>query len=335
MKKLMTLALGVCVSACLLSGCTSGDKAAVDAAVDAQKLAEQADAAADAAGAAADAAAEAADAAAEAADAASEVVEDAAGKAADAVVDAADKAAQEAEKDSDSTGDAAAFTTIESGKLIIGTNAAFPPFEYVGDDGNPDGFDIALIKAVGDKLGLEVEIQDMEFSSLVTAIGSKIDGAIAGMTVTEERQQMVDFSDSYYDAVQYVLLPADSTLAAADDLKGKNIGVQLGTTGNFIADEIEGASVNSYDKAVDAVNDLVNGRNDLVIVDKNPALVFEKNFEGKIKVIDGAQFGFENEQYAIALPKGSELTPAVNKALEELKASGEFDALVKLYIEGE
>ena len=223
--------------------------------------------------------------------------------------------------------------TIEGGKLIIGTNAAFPPFEYVGDDGQPDGFDIALIKAVGEKLGLEVEIQDMEFSSLVTAIGSKIDGAIAGMTVTDERKQMVDFSDSYYDAVQYVLLPADSTLAGADDLKKKNIGVQLGTTGNFIADEIEGASVNSYDKAVDAVNDLVNGRNDLVIVDKNPALVFEKNFEGKVKAVDGASFGFEPEQYAIALPKDSPLTAAVNDALAQLKADGTFDKLVSQYIE--
>ena len=226
------------------------------------------------------------------------------------------------------------FKTLESGKLIIGTNAEFPPFEYVGDDGEPDGFDMALIKAVGEKLGLEVEIQNMEFSSLVTAIGSKIDGAIAGMTVTEERLQTVDFSDPYYEAVQYVLVTSDPDIKSAEDLVGKNIGVQLGTTGNFIAeDDIEGATVNAYNKAVDAVNDLVNGKNDAVIVDKNPALVFESNFEGQVVALEGSQFGFENEQYAIALPKDSELTPAVNKALEELKADGTFDELVKKYIE--
>jgi len=226
-----------------------------------------------------------------------------------------------------------ALETIEAGKLIVGTNAAFPPFEYIGDDGNPDGFDMALIKAVGDKLGLEVVVNDMEFSSLVSSIGSKIDVAIAGMTVTEERQQMVDFSDSYYEAVQYVLMPADATYAAAADIEGKNIGVQLGTTGDFLAQDINGSTVNSYDKAVDAVNDLVNGRNDIVIIDKNPALVFETNFAGKIKAVPGSDFGFEAEQYAIALPKDSALTAAVNKALEEIKADGTFDALVKEYIE--
>lgn len=245
----------------------------------------------------------------------------------------ATKEAAPAQAAAESTADTAAVETITAGKLIVGTNAAFPPFEYVGDDGKPDGFDMALIKAVGEKLGLEVEIQDMEFSSLVTSIGSKIDCAIAGMTVTEERQQMVDFSDSYYEAVQFVLVPADSSIATADDIKGKNIGVQLGTTGDFIAQDVEGATVNSYDKAVDAVNDLVNGRNDIVIIDKNPALVFEANFEGKVTAIDGAQFEFEPENYAIALPKDSALTDAVNNALKEIKADGTFDALVKEYIE--
>lgn len=229
--------------------------------------------------------------------------------------------------------DASAFETIEAGKLIAGTNAAFPPFEYIGDDGTPDGFDIALIRAIGDKLGLEVTVNDMEFSSLVSSIGSKIDVAIAGMTVTEERQQMVDFSNSYYEAVQYVIMPAGAEYKEAADLEGKNIGVQLGTTGDFIAQDITGATVNSYDKAVDAVNDLVNGRNDIVIIDKNPALVFETNFEGKVVAVPGSDFGFEAEQYAIALPKDSALTDAVNKALEEIKADGTFDALVKEYIE--
>lgn len=217
--------------------------------------------------------------------------------------------------------------------LVVGTNAAFPPFEYVGDDGQPDGFDIALIKAIGEKLGMEIEVQDMEFESLVTAIGSKIDAAIAGMTIDEERLKSVDFSEPYYDAIQYVIVLKDSEIKGADDLKNKTIGVQLATTGNNIADEIEGATVKSYNKGVDAVNDLINGRVDCVIIDKNPAMVFTEKFADKLTAIDGAEFDFETEQYAIALPKGSDMVEKVNQALADLKEDGTFDALVAQYIE--
>jgi polar amino acid transport system substrate-binding protein len=221
-----------------------------------------------------------------------------------------------------------------NGTLVVGTNAAFPPFEYVGDDGNPDGFDVALIKAIGSKIGMEVQIQDMEFDSLVSSIGGKIDVAIAGMTVTEERKNMVDFSDSYYEAVQDVIIPKGSSIASADDLKNLNIGVQLGTTGEFIADEIEGANISAYNKAVDAVNDLINGRVDCVIVDKNPAEVFGAQYSDKVDVLPGTNFDFEPENYAIALPKGNtELADKINSALKELKADGTYDALIKQYIE--
>lgn len=223
---------------------------------------------------------------------------------------------------------------VADGVLTVGTNAEFPPFEFVGDDGEPDGFDIALIKAIGEKMGVEVEVENMEFASLVSSIGSKIDLAIAGMTVTEERQAMVDFSDSYYEAVQYVIVGADSEVATAEDLVGKNIGVQLGTTGDFIAEEIEGATVSQYNKAVDAVNDLINGRVDVVIIDKNPAQVFAERFGEDVKIIDGADFAFEAEEYAIAMPKGdAALVAAVNAALAEMQEDGTFDALVAEYIE--
>ncbi len=220
---------------------------------------------------------------------------------------------------------------LADGVLTVGTNAEFPPFEYVGDDGEPDGFDIALIKAIGDKLGVEVEVENMEFDSLVASIGSKIDVAIAGMTVTEERQGMVDFSDSYYKAVQYVLVPAETDIASAEDLAGKTIGAQLGTTGDYMIEDFEGATAKQYNKAVDAVNDLISGRLDAVIVDKNPALVFADKFSGEIQYMD---FSFEPEDYAIALPKGdAALADAVNGALAELKSDGTFDELVSQYIE--
>ncbi len=229
---------------------------------------------------------------------------------------------------------AAGSEALADGVLTVGTNAEFPPFEYVDDNGEPDGFDVALIKAIGEKLGVSVEVENMEFDSLVSSIGNKIDVAIAGMTVTDERKNSVDFSNSYYDALQYVIVPEGSEIATFDDLAGKAIGVQLGTTGDFIAsDDVEGASVSQYNKAVDAVNDLINGRVDCVIIDKNPALVFESKFAGQVKAIDGAQFNFEVEDYAIALPKGDViLADQINAALDELKADGTFDKLVEEYI---
>ena len=233
--------------------------------------------------------------------------------------------------DTEDSSEVSSGDVLADGVLTVGTNAEFPPFEFVGDNGEPDGFDIALIKAIGDKLGVEVEVENMEFDSLVASIGSKIDVAIAGMTVTDERSRMVDFSDSYYQAVQYVLLPLETEIAAADDLAGKTIGAQLGTTGDLMIEDFEGATPKQYNKAVDAVNDLVNGRLDAVIVDKNPALVFADNFSDQIQYMD---FNFEPEDYAIALPKGDEaLAEAVNGALAELKADGTFDELVNQYIE--
>ncbi len=219
------------------------------------------------------------------------------------------------------------------GVLRVGTNAEFPPFEYVGDDGQPDGFDIALIKAIGEKLGYEVVIENMEFASLVGAIGTKIDVAIAGMTIDEERLQSVSFSDPYYDAIQYVIVPEGSAIECAADLEGKKIGVQLGTTGDYAVEEIEGATAAQYNKGVDAVNDLLNGRVDCVIIDKNPALVFESEYDG-IVALPGDQFDFAVEQYAIAIPKGdAALATKINKALEELKEDGTYQSLVEEYIE--
>ena len=219
------------------------------------------------------------------------------------------------------------------GVLRVGTNAEFPPFEYIGDDGQPDGFDVALIKAIGEKLGYEVVIENMEFASLIGAIGTKIDVAIAGMTIDEERLQSVSFSDPYYDAIQYVIVPEGSAIETAEDLKNKKIGVQLGTTGDSAVEEIEGATAVQYNKGVDAVNDLLNGRVECVIIDKNPALVFESEYEG-IVALPGDQFDFAVEQYAIAIPKGdAELATKINKALKELKEDGTYNALVEQYIE--
>lgn len=234
----------------------------------------------------------------------------------------------------ETAGTDAAVTTLQDGVLTVGSNLTFPPFDTVDDNGTPDGFDVKLIEAIAEKLGLTVEWQDMEFGALVAAIGTKIDCSIAAMTITDERKQTVDFADPYFDAVQYIVMKSDAEIKTADDLKGLTIGVQMGTTGDYAAQEIEGATVQAYDKSVYAVNDLLNGKVDCVIVDQGPAKVFEANNEGKIVAVSGAEFGFEVEQYGIALPKGSPLVDQFNTALKELKEDGTYDALYEEYIVG-
>lgn len=217
--------------------------------------------------------------------------------------------------------------------IVVGTNAEFPPFEYMLDDGvTPDGFDMALIKEIGKKLGKEIKIENMDFDSVLAAIGNKVDIAIAGLTVDEERLLQVDFSDTYFTAVQSIIVREnDDRIKSADDLKGKKIGVQLGTTGDYIAtDDIEGATVERYKKAITAVLDLVNNRVDAVLIDSATAEALSKANKGT-KVIKG---DFDPEYYAIAIPKGDKaLQDAINTALAEVKADGTFDKLLKQYVE--
>lgn len=232
---------------------------------------------------------------------------------------------------------AAEIKTIEPGVLTVGTNTGFPPFEYVGDDGNPDGFDVAFIKAIGEKLGLKVKVEDMEFNALVASVGNKTDVAIAGMTVTDERKLAVDFSDSYYDAVQYVLVRKGSNIRCIDDLHGATLAAQLGTTGNLLADDIVTENpqtvLKTYDRFPEAVNDLKAERVDAIILDKTPAQTFAGIYSGEIEAIPGDDFDFEVEEYAIALPKGSEqLGSAINKAIAELKSDGTYDRIINEYI---
>lgn len=233
----------------------------------------------------------------------------------------------------------ASSASLDDGVLTVGTNAEFPPFEYNGGDGQPAGFDIELIKAIGERLGVDVDIQNMEFDALVTSISTgKIDCAIAGMTITEERKESVNFSDPYYDAEQYVVLNKDSKIKTADDLYGAHLGCQLGTTGNTIASDIakedEKTKVSSYNKTLDAINDLRNDRLDAVILDKNPASVFVEKYSSEIQAVPGGDFGFEIEQYAIAIPlEDSVLMYQINEVLGQMKEDGSYDKLVEEYID--
>lgn len=213
--------------------------------------------------------------------------------------------------------------------LVMATNAEFPPYEYREGD-EIVGIDAEVAALIADKLGMELEIEDMAFDSVLAAVQSgKADIAMAGITVTEDRKQTVDFTDTYTKATQMIIVAEDSEIAGPDDLEGKTIGVQLGTTGDIYVDDVADATVERYNKGFEAVQALIQGKVDAVVIDGEPAKVFVEQNEG-IRLVDEA---FTEEEYAIAVAKdNTELLEKINTALNELKDSGEFQKVVDKYI---
>lgn len=217
----------------------------------------------------------------------------------------------------------------EQKTLIMATNAEFPPYEYHEGD-EIVGIDAEMAAAVAEELGMDFEIEDMEFNSIISAVDSgKADIGVAGMTVTEDRLQNVNFSDTYAKATQVVIVKEGSDIAGPDDLTGKKIGVQLGTTGDIYACDIEDAEVEQYNKGFEAVQALTQEKIDAVVIDGEPAKEFVKDAEG-LKILDEA---FTEEEYAIAIAKDNEeLLEKINGALATLKESGKLDEIVAKYI---
>ena len=213
--------------------------------------------------------------------------------------------------------------------MIMGTNAAFPPYEYYEGD-TIVGIDAEIAQAIADELGLELVIEDMEFDGIIGAVtAGKVDMGLAGMTVTEDRLENVNFSDTYAHASQVVIVTNDSEIATVDDLANKTVGVQLGTTGDIYAEDIEGVTLERYNKGFEAVQSLLTGKIDAVIIDEQPAKAFVSQNEG-IKILEEK---FTDEDYAAAIAKdNTELVEAVNKALASLKSSGKLDEIVAKYI---
>lgn len=243
------------------------------------------------------------------------------------------------------TGCASKGVTVEEiqarGKLVIATNAEFPPFEYL-EGTQIVGFDIELAKAIAEALGVTLEIKNMDFDSVIASVQSgAADIAIAGLTISEERLASVSFSDSYFDASQVVIVRNDNTTitgttieALTSSLEGKRIGVQVGTVGQFFVagdegwgfDGIANATLLTYTSGILATEALKNGQIDAVIIDEMPARAFVQNNTGtEIKIVG---VPLTVEEYAIAIPKNSDdLVAFINNVLSEMKSDGRFDAI--------
>ncbi len=236
-----------------------------------------------------------------------------------------------------SGGGKSSLKTVEAGKLHMSTNAQFPPYEMVTDDGKFEGIDVEVAEAIAKKLGLELVVDDMGFdAALLAAQNGQSDIVMAGVTVTETRKEVLDFSDSYATGVQVVIVKEDSAIQSIDDLANADkIGCQKATTGYIYASDTPDNGgygedhVTAYETGALAVQALLSDQIDAVIIDNEPAKAFVAANPG-LKILDTEWL---TEDYAIGLKKGNtELLNAINQAMAELKQDGTFQAIVDKYI---
>ncbi|MGN0182259.1 MAG: ABC transporter substrate-binding protein [Candidatus Ornithomonoglobus sp.] len=218
--------------------------------------------------------------------------------------------------------------------LTMATNAQFPPYEYYEGD-KIVGIDAEIAEAIADKLGMTLKIEDVEFDSVLTGVQSgKYDIGLAGITVTPERQQSMDFSDTYATGIQSIIVPEDSEIKSVDDLLADGaaytVGVQLSTTGDIYAtDDFGSDRVQEFQSGADAVAALVAGKIDCVIIDNQPAKSYVAANEG-LTILDSA---YTEEEYALCTAKGNdELLTKINDAIAELKEDGTIQSILDKYI---
>ena len=236
-----------------------------------------------------------------------------------------------------SDGDAAKLTTLTEGVLTMATNAQFPPYEMVADGDGVDGtgfegIDVELAAALADKLGLKLQIDDMDFDAALTAVQQgKCDVVLGGLTYTEKRDQVMDFSTPYSQGVQVIIVPEDSTIASGDDLANANmIGTQRGTTGFiYCSDDYGDDHVAAYDNGAAAVQALLNGQVDAVVIDQAPAEAYVAANTG-LKIVETP---YVVEDYCVAMGEGNTaMQDAINNALAELTADGTVQQILDKYI---
>lgn len=222
----------------------------------------------------------------------------------------------------------------ETKTVVFGTNAEFPPFEFVtanGTIGEFDGIDIAIAKKICEDNGMTASIENMEFDSLIVALANgQLDACIAGMTITEERLESVDFSIPYYAATQVIIVKEGSDVTCAADLEGKLVAVIQGYTGEICVSDM-GLNYESFKKGTEAVLELMNGKCDAVVIDSATAQKYVSDNEGLVIIED--ETAFEGEEYGIAVQKGNtELLNTINAAIEKMLADGTIATIADSYM---
>lgn len=219
--------------------------------------------------------------------------------------------------------------------LVFGTNPEFPPFEFVTSEGVIDmfdGIDMAIAKKIAEDNDMDVAMENMEFDSLLVALqNNQVDAVIAGMTVTEERKEAVDFSTPYYTATQVMIVKEDSDIAKAEDMADKKICVMQGYTGQVCMDEM-GYPYESFKKGTEAIMELMNDKCDVVVIDSATAQQYVNDNEG-LKIVEDEE-AFGAEEYAIAVQKGNtELLDKINASIEKMLEDGTISELAAQYAE--
>lgn len=233
----------------------------------------------------------------------------------------------------DSSSEAEQGGTVQAikdrGYIVMSTNAEFEPFEYMEGE-EFKGIDIDISQKIADKLGVELRVNNTSFDSLPLELEKeKCDFVAAGMTIDPKKS--IDFSDSYFSASQSIIVRVDSDIKSGEDLKGKKIGVQLGTTGDtYCTENIEGAEVVRMNKGMDAVADLIRGSVDAVVIDNYPATKLAEKNADKVMVLEQ---DLTSEEYGLAVKQGNtELLEVINETLAELKENGELDQIISGYL---
>ncbi|WP_407306277.1 basic amino acid ABC transporter substrate-binding protein [Desulfosporosinus sp. SB140] len=212
--------------------------------------------------------------------------------------------------------------------LKVGSDITYAPFEFMDEKQQPTGFDMELIQALGKDMGYKVNVETASFDGLITALqAGKYDAVISAMTITDDRAKSVTFSDKYFKAVQYIAMKKGSNFKTLEDLKGKKVGVQLNTTGQFDV-EAKGITPKKYDTTPDAINDLLNGGLDAVVAD-GPVVIWFQTQNANAQ-IDAVQANVDPEFYGIAMKLGNkELADKMDASLKKLMDDGTYNAIYK------
>lgn len=217
------------------------------------------------------------------------------------------------------------------GKLIVATSPDFPPFEYIKDN-QVAGIDIEIAQKLAEKMGRELQIDQLDFDGVLAAVSAgRCDLGMSAISATPDRMDSMDFSDPYYETNVRIVVAADNAdVTDLASLSGKSVGVQLGTVADTAVTEAGNITVERYDNDATSIQNVLAGRLDAAVLDEAPAKVFVQQNEGNLKLLD--TLVSEGDFYVIATKKGNTaLLAEVNKALAEMRESGEFDAILSKY----